>query len=319
MNILEVRNLTTHFATARGLVRAVDSVSFHLRKGEILGLIGESGCGKSTVGLSLLRLVEPPGRIVTGQVLLDGVDLMEKPESEMHDIRWKQISFIPQSAMNALNPVYSIGWQIREALQRHEGFSLERAKARVGELLENVGVTASRASSYPHEMSGGMKQRAVIAMALACSPRVVISDEATTGLDVMTQAQVLLVIKNLQSRLGLSMIFVSHDLPLVTNICDRVAIMYAGRLAEILTADQLRQQPLHPYTQGLMSSFIDLRGPLRRLDSIPGSVPDLTDLPRGCGFHPRCCNSGGDCCCEVPELVEVEPDHWVACSEVVRG
>ncbi|MFZ5925482.1 MAG: ABC transporter ATP-binding protein [Bacillota bacterium] len=318
MNILEVRNLTTRFSTARGMVRAVERVSFHLKKGEILGLIGESGCGKSTVGLSLLRLVEPPGRIVTGQVLLDGVDLMKKSESEMNDIRWKLISYIPQSAMNALNPIYSVGWQIREALQRHEGYSLGRARARVAELLESVGIAASRAGSYPHEMSGGMKQRAVIAMALACSPKVVISDEATTGLDVMTQAQVLHVIKTLQSRLGLSMLFISHDLPLVANICERIAIMYAGRLVELLTVDQLRRQPLHPYTQGLMSSFIDLKAPLRRLESIPGSVPDLTDLPCGCGFHPRCCQCGGDCRCEAPELVEVEPDHWVACCKVVR-
>lgn len=319
MNILEVRNLTTRFSTPRGTVRAVEQVSFHLKKGEILGLIGESGCGKSTVSLSLLRLVEPPGRIVAGEVLLDGVDLMSKSESDMRSIRWKLISYIPQNAMNALNPIYPIGWQIREALLRHETCSLERAKARVAELLESVGIAASRARSYPHEMSGGMKQRAVIAMALACSPKVVISDEATTGLDVMTQAQVLQVIKTLQSRLGLSMLFISHDLSLVADVCERIAIMYAGRLVEILTVSQLRHQPLHPYTQGLMSSFIDLKAPIRTLESIPGSVPDLTNPPSGCGFHPRCCHCGGDCRCEVPELVEVEPDHWVACCKVVRG
>ncbi len=313
MDLLAVRGLTTQFRTGRGLVKAVDAVSFSVRSGEILGLIGESGCGKSTVGLSIMRLIEPPGEIVAGEILFNGDDMLAKPMNEFRKIRWSWISYIPQSAMNGLDPVYPVEWQIVEAVRAHLRVSKADACDRATELLERVGIGKRRGRSYPHQMSGGMKQRAVIAMALACRPSLVIADESTTGLDVMTQAQVLRLIKELQTELGLSLVFISHDLPLVKEICDRVVVMYAGRLVEICAAEKLDGEPLHPYTRGLMGAFVDLRQPVRPLLSIPGNVPNLMELPAGCAFEPRC-----DCpdrrCREVSaELVEVEKDHWLAC------
>lgn len=313
MQLLEVRGLSTHFRTRRGLVKAVDNISFSLRRGEVLGLIGESGCGKSTVGLSVLRLIEPPGEIVGGQVLFDGEDLLTKSPAEMRAIRWRSIAYVPQSAMNALDPVYPVGAQIAEAISAHERVEPSETRRRVAELLDQVGIGAARAGSYPHEMSGGMKQRAVIAMALACRPQLVIADESTTGLDVMTQAQVLRLMNGLQKELSLSLIFVSHDLPLVKDVCDRVAVMYAGRIVEVLETRQLAGGALHPYTRGLMDAFVDLRQPSRKLESIPGSVPNLAALPPGCAFHPRCCQAHGCCSEAMPGLRQVADGHLVAC------
>ncbi|MCD8511068.1 MAG: ABC transporter ATP-binding protein [Bacillus sp. (in: Bacteria)] len=287
-NILTVENLSTHFKTDKGIAKAVESVSFTLKKGEMLGLIGESGCGKTTVAQSILRLVEDPGRVVEGKVDLDGKDLASVSESELEKIRWKEISVIPQSAMNALNPVYTVGDQIIESILLHENISHKQALARTKELLEVVGIDGERWKSYPHEFSGGMKQRVAIAMALSCNPKLVISDESTTGLDVLTQAQVIALIKELQRNFNLSVILISHDLPMVTAICDRIAIMYAGKIVEWADTQDILQDARHPYAKGLLDATPDLANPDKEVISIPGSVPNLINPPKGCRFHPRC-------------------------------
>jgi peptide/nickel transport system ATP-binding protein len=317
MALLRVENLATHFTTPRGVVRAVDGVSFTVEKGEILGLIGESGCGKSTIGLSLMRLIEPPGHIVSGTVSLEGTDLLSLTPAQMRDVRWKQLSLIPQSAMNALNPVLTVGEQIAEPLRTHLGASKREAMEEARSLLGLVGIDPKRWNSYPHEFSGGMRQRVCIAMALACKPQLVISDEATTGLDVMTQAQVIGLIKSLRERLGLSLIFVSHDLPLVLDICDRIAIMYAGKIVEIRSASELRATGgLHPYTRGLMQAFPPLFGPRTRAESIPGVVPNLIHPPAGCRFEPRCSCALRECQTTDPVLRRVLGGGAVACHAV---
>jgi peptide/nickel transport system ATP-binding protein len=312
--LLEVHGLSTHFRTPLGPVKAVDEVSFDVRRGEVLGLIGESGCGKSTVGLSILRLIEPPGAIRGGEILFQGENLLAKPEEEMRRLRWREISYVPQSAMNSLNPVYPVEGQVVEAIRAHEQVGRREARERARELLARVGLGAARVGCYPHELSGGMKQRAIIAMALACRPQLVIADESTTGLDVMTQAQVLRLMKGLQEQLALSLVFVSHDLPLVREICDRVVVMYAGRIVEILETRRLAQGARHPYTRGLMEAFVDLRDAPRKLESIPGNVPNLAALPPGCAFGPRCGRANQRCAVSVPALRAVGEGHWVACA-----
>ena len=317
MALLQVENLMTHFTTAGGVAPAVDGVSFSVNKGEILGLIGESGCGKSTIGLSLMRLIEHPGRIVGGSICLNGTDLMTLSPAQMLDCRWKQVAMIPQSAMNALNPVLTIGEQIAEPIRLHLGASRSEALTEVKSLLKLVGIDPNRHNSYPHEFSGGMRQRVCIAMALACKPQLIIADESTTGLDVMTQAQVIGLIKSLRDQLGLSLIFVSHDLPLVLDICDRVAIMYAGKMVEVRSAKELRETGgLHPYTRGLMQAFPPLLGPRTRVESIPGVVPSLTTPPAGCRFQPRCHCSSGACCESQPAMLKVRGGGGVACLHV---
>lgn len=312
-NILTVENLSTYFTTDKGTAKAVENVSFSVKKGEMLGLIGESGCGKTTVAQSILRLVEYPGKIVAGRVLLDGKDLIQASDMELEELRWKEISVIPQSAMNALNPVYTIGEQIMESIIIHENVSKEEALERTCDLLELVGIDRDRWKSYPHEFSGGMKQRVAIAMALSCNPKLVISDESTTGLDVLTQAQVIALIKRLQQELDLSVILISHDLPMVTAICDSIAIMYAGKIIEWASTEDILTDARHPYSKGLLNATPDLAHPDKEIISIPGSVPNLVHPPEGCRYNPRCPYAMDRCKREVPELKEVKPNHYTAC------
>lgn len=312
-NVLTVQNLSTHFTTEKGTAKAVENVSFSVKKGEMMGLIGESGCGKTTVAQSILRLIEYPGKVVDGKVMLDGKDLVAATERELEDIRWKEISVIPQSAMNALNPVHSIGDQIIESILLHESVSRKEALRRTKELLDLVGIDGERWKSYPHEFSGGMKQRVAIAMALSCNPKLVISDESTTGLDVLTQAQVIALIKRLQIELDLSVIIISHDLPMVTAICDRIAIMYAGKIIEWADTQDILGDARHPYARGLLDATPDLADPDKEIISIPGSVPNLINPPEGCRFHPRCKFAMDICKKEIPELKEVKPGHYAAC------
>ncbi|MDF0727646.1 ABC transporter ATP-binding protein [Cytobacillus sp. S13-E01] len=311
--VLSVENLSTFFKTDKGIAKAVENVSFSINKGEMLGLIGESGCGKTTVAQSILRLIEYPGKVVSGKVLLNGKDLLKASESELYSLRWKEISVIPQSAMNALNPIYTIGDQIIEAIQLHENVTKKEAIERTKTMLELVGIDGDRWKSYPHEFSGGMKQRVAIAMALSCNPKLVISDESTTGLDVLTQAQVIALIKDLQKKMNTSVIIISHDLPMVTAICDRIAIMYAGKIVEWATTEEIVNNPKHPYSQALLKATPDLAEPDREVISIPGSVPNLINFPTCCRFHTRCPFAFDRCRQESPELKEVKPGHYTAC------
>ena len=311
--LLEVRNLKTYFFTLRGSVRAVDGVSFSLEKGEALGIVGESGSGKSTLGFSLLRLVPPPGRIVEGSIILDGEDILKLPEERVRkEIRWKRISMIFQSALNALNPVKRIGDQIADAIMAHEDVDKREALERAAELLKSVGIDPRRVNNYPHEFSGGMKQRAVIAMALALQPDVVIADEPTTALDVVVQAQILNLFKKLRKEKGLSIILITHDLSLVAEIADKVAIMYAGKIVELGPSERIYTEPAHPYTKGLMASIPRIGGS-KELAWIPGSPPDLRNPPQGCRFHPRCPFAMEICRREEPPYFEVGDGHISAC------
>ncbi|MED4779383.1 ABC transporter ATP-binding protein [Brevibacillus choshinensis] len=311
--VLVVENLHTHFFTENGIVEAVEDVSFHLEKGEMLGLIGESGCGKTTVIQSILRLLEYPGKVVGGKAIMNGIDLLHAPMDQIEKLRWKTISVIPQSAMNALNPVMTIGDQIVEAILLHEKVTKEEAIKRTEYLLEIVGIPKQRRKSYSHEFSGGMKQRVAIAMALACQPQVVISDESTTGLDVLTQAQVIAVIKDLQKKMDLSIILISHDLPMVTAICERVAIMYAGKLVEWATTEQLLNNPQHPYSQGLLAATPDINNLDKVCKSIPGTVPMLINPPKGCRFQTRCPYVMDTCKEQAPVMRKVREGHYVSC------
>ena len=313
MALLEVRDLKTYFFTTKGPVKAVDGVSFEVGRAEALGLAGESGCGKTTAALSILRLLQSPGRTIEGKVIFEGEDLLEKSEEEMQAIRWKKISIIFQGAMNALNPVFKIGEQIAEGITVHENVSENTAEKRAEKLLELVGLDKSRFNNYPHELSGGMRQRAMIAMALACNPDLVIADEPATALDVIVQAQVLKLMKDLQKRLKLSMILITHDLSMIAETCNKIAIMYAGKIAEYAQAISLFKNPMHPYTQGLLKAFPDVRSRGGMLSSIPGDPPDLLNPPSGCGFHPRCLYAKVICSKKEPELREVEKRHYAAC------
>jgi len=314
MALLEVRNLRTYYFTSKGIVKAVDNVSFSLERGESLGLAGESGCGKSTLGYSLLRLVPPPGRIVGGEIRFDGVDILSLEEEKFRrEYRWKRISMVFQGAMNALNPVRRVGDQIVEAILAHdENIDEDKAYERAGELLELVGIERARLKSYPHELSGGMKQRVVIAMALALNPDLLIADEPTTALDVVVQAQIMNLLKELKNKLKMSLILITHDLSIIAEIADRVAIMYAGKIVEIGTSEQIFENPLHPYTKGLIASIPRLRGK-KELYWISGQPPDLVNPPQGCRFNPRCPFTKDLCRKEEPPMIEVEPNHFVAC------
>jgi len=312
--LLEVHGLKTYFETTKGYVKAVDNVSFSLDKGDAFGLAGESGCGKTTTGLSIIKLLPSNGKILDGKIIFDGIDLISLPEEILRkNIRWKRISIVFQGAMNALNPVYTVGDQIMEAILTHEDISNEEAKERVIKLFELVGIDPSRINNYPFEFSGGMKQRAMIAMALACNPDIVITDEPTTALDVIVQAQVLKLLKSLKEELNLSLIMISHDLSVIAETCNKVAIMYAGKIVEMADVVRLFKNPLHPYSQGLMNSFPSLKGPRKKLISIPGSPPNLLSPPLGCRFHPRCQYALEKCKQEEPLLMEIDKGHYVAC------
>lgn len=320
MALLDIQDLTTHYFIMRGAVKAVEEVSFQLEKGEAMGLAGESGCGKTTVALSILKILPPEGRIVSGKVVFKGADIVELNEKQMREkVRWKGISYIFQGAMNALNPVYKVGDQIVEAIRVHEpDVSKGEAEERVGKLLELVGMEPARAGNYPHEFSGGMRQRSLIAMALACNPDMVIADEPGTALDVVVQAQVLKLMKELKSKLNLAIIMITHDLSMIAETCEKLAIMYAGQLAEYGDAVTLFKEPLHPYTQDLIISFPSIVAEKRRMTSIPGFPPDLLNPPLGCRFHPRCKYAMDICRKEVPEYEEIAKDHSVACHFVTR-
>jgi peptide/nickel transport system permease protein len=318
--LLDVRGLSVDFLSREGdfpPARAVSDVSFTLREGEMLGLVGESGCGKTTLMLSLMRLLPPNGRIVSGNIDFLKRDLLALSEQEMNDVRWKNISMIFQGAMNALNPVRTVGSQITEALIQyipHQDQTI--VEDRVKELLNLVGIAPVRKDDYPHQYSGGMRQRAMIAMALACMPQIVIADEPTTALDVMIQAQILELLATLREKLGLSIIFVTHDLGVVAEVCDSVLVMYGGVVAEYSTVDTIYNQPQHPYTQELLKAFPDLTRPDERLVAIPGYPPRLDDLPPGCRFSPRCPAVFERCHAEMPALHRFSGEHYVSCHLV---
>jgi len=311
--LLVVEGLTTHFTMESGTVKAVDDVSFRLDDGEALGIVGESGCGKTTTALSLLRLLPSNARIVRGSVRLFGIDLVPKSDSALRRYRWREISIIFQGAMNALNPVRRVGEQIAEPIELRLGVERGAALRRAGELLELVGIPRARGRAYPHELSGGMRQRAMIAMALACDPAIVIGDEPTTALDVMVQAQILDLLERLRARLGLSLILITHDLSVIADTCDRVMVMYAGKVAEEGPVHRVYRAPRHPYMQMLLRAFPDVRADRRDLGTIPGQPPDLRNPPAGCRFHPRCPAALEACRSEVPPEVRFADGVRVAC------
>lgn len=314
MPLLNVDSLKMYYETLRGKVRAVDDVSFSVEEGEALGLAGESGCGKSSVAYTVLRLLPWNAKILGGRVVLDGVDIYSLSEEEMREqVRWRRISLIPQGAMNSLTPVYKVGEQISEAILTHENVSKEEAADRAAKLLSMVGIHPSRSNDYPHEFSGGMKQRAMTAMALACDPDLVIADEPTTALDVIVQAQVHRLLKDLQDRLKLSLILISHDLSVVSEICQRTAIMYAGEIVESGRTSDIFRDPVHPYTVGLLSAFPNIDGKKRRLSAIPGFPPDLLHPPSGCRFHPRCPIAREICQEKQPKLEPKKKERVAAC------
>jgi oligopeptide/dipeptide ABC transporter ATP-binding protein len=316
-NTLVVENLIAHYLTSRGPVRAVDGVDLRVPRGRSLGLIGESGCGKSSIALTLLRLLPAPGEIIGGRVLLEGDDLLAKTEEQMEKIRWRKVALIPQGAMNSLNPVHTVGQQIMEAITTHERGVGERAvRERAADALRRVGIDELRLSAYPHEFSGGMKQRAAIAMALVCRPALIIADESTNGLDVITQAQVLGLIRELRRETGTSFLMISHDLYVVAAVCDLVAVMYAGKVVEVSPVATFRTAARHPYSRALAAAFPDLTGPRRRIETIPGTVPSLLTPPQGCRFHPRCPEARPLCGREEPAMRTIDADNRVACHLV---
>jgi oligopeptide/dipeptide ABC transporter ATP-binding protein len=317
--VLEIEDLKTHFFTPAGVVKAVDGVSYSVRSGETLGVVGESGCGKSVTALSVLRLVaSPPGRIVGGRVRFAGRDLLGLDEKEMENVRGNDISMIFQEPMTSLNPLFTVGHQIAEAIAVHQGVGRREAMNMAVEMLRRVSIPQpeQRAHSYPHQLSGGMRQRVMIAMALSCNPKVLIADEPTTALDVTIQAQILELMRELQQAYGMAIVLITHDMGVVAENADRVIVMYAGRKVEEAEVDDLFERPAHPYTRGLLASIphLDEVDKTRtRLNEIKGIVPSLVRLPAGCSFAPRCGHATDRCRAEAPPLDEVWPGHWVAC------
>ena len=336
MALLEVEDLKVYFDIVRGQVKAVDGVSFKLDRGETMGLVGESGCGKTTAAFAITRLLPDNGDIVGGTITFDGRVIAGSEEEKalskrkkakyvdqvMREIRWDEVSMIFQSAMNAFNPVQKVGDQIAEAILAHEDVTKQEARKKVLELFKLVGLDAGRVDGYPHEYSGGMRQRGMIAMALACNPQLIIADEPTTALDVIMQDRVLAEIRDLQRRLGMAMIIITHDISVVAEVSKKIAIMYAGRLMEYGDITAIFESPSNPYSIGLLASFPSIIGEKKPLYSIPGSPPDLAHPPPGCRFHPRCKYAKSICKEEVPELLEVEPNHRSACHfalEIFNG
>ncbi len=317
--LLEVRNLKTYFFTEDGVVKAVDGVDFSVDRGEVLGLVGESGCGKSVTSLSIMRLIGIPGKVMEGEIIFDGRNLLELSESEMVHMRGNRMSMIFQQPQSSLNPVFKVGDQVAEVLQIHQNMNKEESWKKAVELLRLVGIpdTEKKAHAYPHEMSGGQAQRVMIAMALALNPQLLIADEPTTALDVTIQAQILDLMRDLRTRMDTAVILITHDLGVISEMADRVAVMYAGRIMEQAEIKTLFAHPLHPYTQGLMASIPVLGTVKETLDVIPGSVPNLVNLPPGCQFAPRCrarLEKHLDICTqEEPLLLPIEPDHLCRC------
>jgi peptide/nickel transport system ATP-binding protein len=318
-HLLEVRNLQTHFPTRAGLVRAVDGVSFHLDRGELLGLVGESGCGKSMTALSVMRLISPPGKIVNGEILFDGKDLLKISDAEMREMRGDDIAMIFQDPMTSLNPVFTVGEQIAEALRLHRKLNRNDARKATIEAMREVAIPdpARRVNDYPHQLSGGMRQRVMIAMALACNPKLLIADEPTTALDVTIQAQILELLDELRKQRELAVLLITHDLGVVAEVADRVAVMYTGRIVEESPVDELFARPKHPYTEGLLRSVPKLTSAEliknERLETIEGVVPRPTDLPPGCHFAPRCRHRMPRCTAEEIPLYQLEGNVEVRC------
>lgn len=314
--LLQVKGLKTSFYTESGVVRAIDGVSFDVYKGETLGIVGESGCGKSVTSMSILRLIpQPPGKIEAGEILFDGEDLTKISDEKIRDIRGNKISMIFQEPMTSLNPVFTIGYQISEVLQLHCGLEKRECRAETIKLLKKVGIPRAESvvDDYPFALSGGMRQRAMIAMALACEPMLLIADEPSTALDVTIQAQILQIMRDLQRDTGMSIMFITHDLGVIAEMSDRVIVMYAGHIVEQADVRSLFKNPLHPYTKGLLISKPDLNTGGKRLHVIPGNVPNLLKRPPGCQFHPRCEFVMDRCRCELPPLFETGDGRLVRC------
>ena len=315
MSVLKVQNLKTHFFTPFGLVKAVDDVSFEMKKGKALGLAGESGCGKTTIAYSIMSLVPNPGRIVEGKILYNGRDLVPLNEEELRRIRWKEISMVFQGAMASFNPLFKIGDQISEAILTHEKVNKKEAMRRTNELLELVGIDSVRANNYPWELSGGMKQRSMIAMALSCNPPLLIADEPTTALDVIVSAQIMDLIKELRTRLDLTMLLITHDISVIAQTCDELAVMYGGKLVEKTDVSKIFTDSVHPYTTALIKAFPNIRSPKQDLEGIPGNPLDLMNPPAGCRFAPRCPHIQPRCMGDDPVLTEIAANHYVACHQ----
>src|SRR5918999_1403908 len=311
--MLKVDELTMYYLTRQGAVKAVDGVSFDLARGQSLGLVGESGCGKTSVAISLMRLLPDNARIMRGQILLNGQDLVRMTDEEVRRYRWRRIAMVFQAAMNTLDPVYRVGDQIIEAIETH-GLAHNRKKAgeRLTRLFRMVGLAPQLVDRYPHEFSGGMRQRAVIAMALSCEPDVIVADEPTTALDVIVQDRILRELKSIQRQLDMSLIYITHDIAVVAEVTDRIGIMYAGKLVELGGTAEVFRSPIHPYTAALMSLFPSIKGEKLPLATLPGELPNLIDPPTGCRFHPRCPYATDICRREEPPIVG-SSEHWAAC------
>ena len=317
MALLEVENLSIGYHSQKGYLHAVEDISFSLEAGKSFGFVGESGCGKTTLGMALMRLLPPNGVIRKGRMLFEGKDLLKKSDEEMREIRWKKIAMIFQAAMNALNPVHRIEDQIVEAILTHDPMhSKEEAIKQVEDLFVLVGIAKDRMRDYPHQYSGGMKQRAVIAMALACRPTLMIADEPTTALDVIVQDQILQEIKSLQEKFKISIIFISHDISVVSDVCDDIGVMYAGKLVEYGDRLEVFSSPAHPYTKALFSSYPTVTGEKYKLEPISGEPPNLINPPSGCRFYRRCPSAGVACKTESPVWLELSPTHRVFCSYI---
>ena len=310
--VLAVDDLTMHYVTRAGVVRAVDGVSFSVGRGQSLGLVGESGCGKSSIAMTLLKLLPDNARLISGSISLNGVDLVPLTEDEMREHRWDRISMVFQAAMNSLDPVYRVGDQIVEALEAHHSTADRDALERVRELFDLVSLDPSYIMRYPHEYSGGMRQRAIIAMALACEPDIIIADEPTTALDVIVQDHILREMQTIQRSLDMSMIYISHDMAVIAEVCDVVGVMYAGKLVEFGPTSEVYARPIHPYTRSLMSAFPSVRGEKHELVSLPGEPPNLLDPPSGCRFNPRCAYATDECRTSEPPIIR-RGDQWAAC------
>jgi peptide/nickel transport system ATP-binding protein len=311
--MLKVDELTMYYLTRQGGVKAVDGVSFDLARGQSLGLVGESGCGKTSVAISLMRLLPDHARVMRGQILLNGQDLVRMTDEEVRRYRWRRIAMVFQAAMNTLDPVYRVGDQIIEAIETHGlAHNREKARERVTRLFRMVGLAPQLVDRYPHEFSGGMRQRAVIAMALSCEPDVIVADEPTTALDVIVQDRILRELKSIQQQLDMSLIYITHDIAVVAEVTDRIGIMYAGKLVELGDTAEVFRSPIHPYTAALMSSFPSIKGEKLPLASLPGEPPNLIDPPTGCRFHPRCPYATDICRREEPPIVG-SSEHWAAC------
>ncbi len=311
--VLKVEGLKMYYRMGEAYVKAVDDISFSVQKGKCLGLAGESGSGKTSIATTIMRILPKNGEIISGNIFLDGQDVLKFNDEEFRKIRWVKIAMVPQASMNAFDPVFNIGDQIMEAILTHRNLSKEEALARVKELFQFVGIDPSRINNYPHEFSGGMKQRAAIAMALANNPDILILDEPTTALDVIVQAQILSLLRSLKQKLSISMILITHDLSIIADVCDPIAVIYAGKVVEYGDINKIYHSPKHPYTQGLLGAFPNIKVKKQKLIGIPSAPPNLANPPPGCRFHPRCPYAFDRCKVEEPKLKEVESGHFVAC------